>query len=76
MQVSVNHNLMFISVNGVISFNDNADTIWSSQDIVDRLTFLSEGTPEVQAEWTVRLITGRGDDNFQYPVSYFRTWNG
>ncbi|KAF8386062.1 ncs-5 [Pristionchus pacificus] len=47
--------------------SDPTDKVITFQDIVDRLTFLSEGTPEVQAEWTVRLITGRGDDNFQYP---------
>ncbi|GMS79549.1 hypothetical protein PENTCL1PPCAC_1724 [Pristionchus entomophagus] len=48
--------------------SDPTDKVITFNDIVTCLTFLSEGTPEVQAEWTVRLITGRPDeDNFQYP---------
>ncbi|GMR58405.1 hypothetical protein PMAYCL1PPCAC_28600 [Pristionchus mayeri] len=47
--------------------SDPADKVITFQDIVSCLTFLSEGTPEVQAEWVVRLITGRPDDHFQYP---------
>lgn len=38
------------------------------QDIVESLSFLADSSPEVHAEWTIKLITGKAADQFLFPV--------